>query len=331
MIDVAVIGCGFIGARHAGAVSDHPSLRLASVTDVNEKRAESVAERYNADIFTTDIDVGLNSADAAIVATPEQYHFDHAQNVLDRDMDLLLEKPITDNLDDAKTLAQRCSDDSNVTAVSFILRYDTRYQRAQKLARNGDLGQIVAARAMRGITYNESHRVGPRGHPNYYMSIHDIDALIAALDSKVSEVTATEVSEELSDIDVPDAMQALLKFENGTTATLEGYGVMPNDTPGGIIADYKLIGTDGTASVKTPGNGFTVTQEYYDRPDIHHWPIVDGRVSGAIERQMSYFAEALTGEKDMLATVTDGWKAQQVATAIQQSATEDQSISLSEV
>lgn len=330
MIDIAIIGCGFIGARHAGAVSEHPSLRLASVADVNEQQAASVAERYNADMFTTDVDVGLNSADAAIVATPEQHHFDHAQKVLDRDMDLLLEKPITDDLDDAETLAKRCSDSSNVTAVSFILRYDTRYQRAQKLARNGDLGRIVAARAMRGITYDESHRVGPRGHPNYYMSIHDIDALIAAIDSKVSEVTATEVSEELSDIDVPDAMQALLKFENGTTATLEGYGVMPNNTPGGIVADYKLIGTDGTASVKTPGNGFTITREDYDRPDVHHWPIVDGRVSGAIKRQMSYFARALTGERDMLATVTDGWEAQRVATAIQQSSIKDRSISLSD-
>lgn len=330
-MDVTVIGCGFMGEHHARAIGEHPTLTLESVVDVDEARAEEVANACDAARALTDYESALEGADAAVVATPEPYHAEQAHAVLDAGIDLLLEKPAADDLDSAREIAERAADSSLVTGISFVLRYDPSYAEAHRLARNGDLGDIVAARAMRGITVEESRRVGPRGHPNLYMNVHDIDAILAAIDAPLETVVANEHHGELSDIDVPDAVQAVLAFADGTTAVLEGYGVLPEDVPGGIVASFELTGTAGTASVETPGNTLEVVADGFDRPDTRHWPIVNGEMAGAVRRQIDRFADAIHGDVTMEATVADGYEAQRVAEAVRQAAESGTVVSVDEV
>lgn len=320
MTNVTVIGCGFMGEHHAQAVSEHPTLSLASVVDVDEDRSEEVAAAYNADSALTDFETALSGADAVVVATPEPLHEEQANAVLDAGLDLLLEKPITDSVETAQELAERTAASDQVTGVSFILRYDPAYATALNRARDGILGDIVTARGKRAITVGESRRIGERGHPNFYMSIHDIDAILAAVGEPVETVSAVERRGKLTDMDVPDAVQALLTFEDGSTGVLEGYGVLPDETPGGIVADFEVVGTDGTAVVETPGNTVEVLGESFERPDTRHWPVVNGEMDGAVRRQIDRFARAIAGDAEMEATVTDGYRAQRIAEAIRHAA-----------
>lgn len=319
MIAVTVIGGGFMGENHARAVADHPSLALDSVVDVDVDRASKLAEAFGADASLADYEVALDRADAAVIATPESVHAEQADAALDRDVHLLLEKPITESIEDARTLADRTIGTDVVTGVSFVLRYDPGYARARKTAADGTLGDLVAARVKRGITIEESRRIGARGHPLYYMNVHDVDALLWCADSGVEEVRAVERRGELSDVDVPDATQALLTFASGTIATVEGYGTLPNDTPGGIEASFELVGTKGTVAVETPGDVLSITTETgYDRPDVRHWPVVNDEMDGAVAKQIDRFAKAIDGSNEMLASVHDGYRAQRVATAIEE-------------
>ena len=317
MTDATVLGCGFMGENHVRAVAEHPSLSLRSVVDVDANRAEEVADRYGAGESLTDYEAALDDADAAIVATPESEHEEQANAALDRGIHLLLEKPITDDLESASALADRSEGTDLVTGVSFVLRYDPAYARAREAARGGEVGEVVAARLKRGITIDESRRIGARGHPLYYMNVHDIDALLSCVDSRVREVRADERRGELGDVDVPDATQALLSFASGAIATIEGYGTLPPETPGGIEAAFELVGTRGTAEVTTPGDAIELTADGYDRPDTRHWPVVNGRMDGAVARQIDRFARAIDGDNRMLATVRDGYRAQRVARAIE--------------
>lgn len=320
MTEVTVVGCGFMGEYHARAIDDHPSLTLDAVVDVDEKQADRVGTAFGADRILTDFSSAFEATDAAVIATPEPYHAEQAHAALDSGLDLLLEKPITDDLAEAKKLTDRIDDTSLVTGVSFVLRYDPAYAEVHRLSKNGELGEIVSARAMRGITSEESRRVGPRGHPNFYMSVHDIDAILTGIDASVETVTANERYGELADIGVPDTVQALLTFTNGTTAVVEGHGVLPNDVPGGIVAAFELVGTHGTATTRTPGNTLEVTTGSYDRPDTRHWPVVNGEMDGAVRRQIDRFAKAIAGDREMEATVADGYRAQLVGEAIREAA-----------
>lgn len=318
MIAVTVIGGGFMGENHARAVADHPSLTLDSVVDIDADRASDLAETFGADAALTEYEDALDRSDAAIIATPESAHADQATAALDGGVHLLLEKPITESIKDARTLADRSRGGDLVTGVSFILRYDSGYARAWQTVADGDLGDLVAARVKRGITVGESRRIGARGHPLYYMTIHDVDALRWCIGSTVEAVRAVERRGELSDINVPDATQALLTFANGTIATVEGYGTLPNETPGGIEASFELVGTRGTVAVETPGNVFSMTtQNGYDRPDIRHWPVINEEMNGAVANQVDRFAKAITDSHEMLASVHDGYRAQRVVAAIE--------------
>lgn len=317
MTDVAVVGCGFMGRNHAHAIADHPTLDLAAVVDVDPSVAESVADEYGADAAETDFEHAVEDVDAVVVATPELVHTEQANAVLDHDRHLLLEKPVTVDTDEAWALADRAANADVVTGVSFILRYDPAYAHLRAAVAGGDLGEPVSARAERGITRGESERIGERGHPLYYMNIHDIDAMHWVLDSEVTRVTGVERRGELADIDVPDVTHATLTFENGSVGTLTGYGVLPNATPGGISAQLDIVGSDGTGSVDTPGSVLTVNgPDGYDEPDVRHWPVVNDRMDGAVRRQIARFADAIAGRGELLASLTDGARAQTAADAI---------------
>jgi predicted dehydrogenase len=239
-------------------------------------------------------------------------HAEQALAALDRGVHLLLKKPITDEVASARTLAERARDADVVTATGFLLRYDTAYARACRTAREGALGDVVGARVKRTITVSEIDRLGERPHPLFYTSIHDIDLLNYALDGRVMTVSAVE-RRGSHDVDVPDAFQALLTFECGTIVTVEGYSVLPADAPETPDAAFELTGTEGYATVESPSNDLTVHTERYDYPDTRHWPVIGGRVRGAVRAQMTTLADAVAGRDEMAATIEDGYRAQVVA------------------
>ncbi|WP_227357144.1 Gfo/Idh/MocA family protein [Haladaptatus salinisoli] len=314
MTRVAVIGTGFMGENHARAASEHPTLELDAVVDINASRANAIAERYDANRAETEYSEVFD-VDAVIVATPETVHAEQANAILDHEIHLLLEKPITESIDEAIALAERETRTDMVTGVSFVLRYDPAYAAVREAVTTGELGDVVAVRAKRGITIEESRRIGARGHPLYYMNIHDIDAMLWSTQGRVVRVTSIARRGELSDIDVPDATQSLLEFEDGAIGVLEGYGTLPSETPGRIEAAFEIVGTNGKASVETPGDTLTVHGDRYDHPDSRHWPIVNDRIDGTVRRQIDRFAEAIDGNGEMLATIKDGARAQAVANA----------------
>ncbi|WP_101295824.1 Gfo/Idh/MocA family protein [Halegenticoccus soli] len=330
MIRVGVIGTGFMGENHAHAVSDHPSLALEAVVDIDEERASDVADRYGAARALTDYETALDGVDAVIVATPESAHAEQARASIERDIPLLLEKPVATTVADAKSLAELTTETDATVGVSFVLRYDPAYAAARRAAVTGELGDLVSLRAKRGITIEESRRIGERGHPLFYMNIHDVDAVrwSVGADAAVSRVMGVQRRGELADVGVPDATQALLEFSDGTIAGIEGYGTLPPDTPGGIEASFELVGTDGTARVETPSDAVTVHGDRYDRPDTRHWPILHGRMDGAVRRQIDWFAKAIQGETEMLATIEDGYRAQAVTQAIRTAIEKGQPISV---
>lgn len=316
MTDIAVVGAGPMGANHARAVSDHPTLNLRAIVDIDEQRAHQVGSECGAAEIYTDFERALDDVEAVVIATPETVHAEQALAALDRNHHLLLEKPIATTVEDARAIADRADATDVVTATGFILRYEPTYAQTKAAIAAGELGSVVSARAKRGIPLPNSEKSGPRSHPVFYTAIHDIDILHWCIDSPITHVDAAERRGRLESVNVPDAFQALLTFENGTVATIEMVGVLPPETPGGIIASLEVTGTTGYSSIETPGDVLTIHADRYDRPDTHHWPVVDGRIYGSVGRQIDRFADAIAGRDEMSATILDGYRAQVVAAEI---------------
>ena len=101
-IKLAVVGAGVMGANHARVASRTQGVELVAIIDIDEAKrttlAESMGVRHAASIGELLESAELN---AAIVATPTQFHHRVAVECLDAGLHVLVEKPIAPTAEEA--------------------------------------------------------------------------------------------------------------------------------------------------------------------------------------------------------------------------------------
>lgn len=90
MIDVALVGCGAMGRRHALTIAAHPECRLVAVLDRVPERAAALAAEFGAEVVA---DVPPHVV-AVVIATPTTTHGDLAAKHLAAGHWVLVEKPL---------------------------------------------------------------------------------------------------------------------------------------------------------------------------------------------------------------------------------------------
>ncbi|GIU90706.1 MAG: hypothetical protein KatS3mg010_1805 [Acidimicrobiia bacterium] len=86
-----LVGAGGMGSNHARVVAESDVAELRVVVDIDGDRAAKLASQYGARA-STDLD-DIASCDAAVVAVTTEAHEAVAENLLDRGVPLLVEKP----------------------------------------------------------------------------------------------------------------------------------------------------------------------------------------------------------------------------------------------
>ncbi len=105
-LDVALVGCGHMGRRHAAVIASDPGARLVATVDVIGSRAEATASRFGGRAEA----VVPATVDAVVVATPTSTHVQIAAPLLDRGQWCLVEKPLATGAERARALAsERCA------------------------------------------------------------------------------------------------------------------------------------------------------------------------------------------------------------------------------
>jgi predicted dehydrogenase len=125
-IRVGVIGVGTMGQRHCRVYSNMRHARLAGILDTDQRVADRVANQHDAPCFV-DVDTLLDQIDAVSLAVPTPLHFDLAMHCLARGIHVLIEKPITETVDQAEKLAQAAESSSLVVQVGHIERFNPTY------------------------------------------------------------------------------------------------------------------------------------------------------------------------------------------------------------
>ena len=119
----ALIGAGFIGGVHAANLAAHPEVDFALVYDVDEARAEAVAEQHSARVATLDNVFDPAAVDAVFIASSTDTHADHLRRAAAATVPVLCEKPIDLDFARAAEVLQFANDHafspwSTSTAVS---------------------------------------------------------------------------------------------------------------------------------------------------------------------------------------------------------------------
>src|SRR5439155_536856 len=98
-----VVGAGHMGQYHILVYAELWDIELAGVVDVDRDRATRVAAHYDTRAFADHRDL-IGRVDLVSVAVPTEQHFQVASDFLEAGVSVLLEKPITPTLEEAREL-----------------------------------------------------------------------------------------------------------------------------------------------------------------------------------------------------------------------------------
>jgi predicted dehydrogenase len=144
MIRVGLIGTGYIGPIHLGALVRLEDLKVVSVVDANAALAEKAAARFNVDRYGTEYRDIVNDPEIDVVhnCTPNKYHFQITKEALKAGKQVLSEKPLAMTLAEAEELTDLAEKKKAVCGIDFCYRYYPVVQEMAVRVRRGDAGTI---------------------------------------------------------------------------------------------------------------------------------------------------------------------------------------------
>jgi predicted dehydrogenase/nucleoside-diphosphate-sugar epimerase len=153
-----MIGAGNICEFHVAAVkklvAEHPDVvELVGIVDLDRKRAQANAEKWGTialDSLEQIIEAGAN---VIHVLTPPAAHGKVATFALNKGCHVLIEKPITEDADEALAIGKLAKQKGLTASVNHSLLYDPQIKRALDMVKAGALGQVVSVDILRGSEY----------------------------------------------------------------------------------------------------------------------------------------------------------------------------------
>src|ERR1051325_6552344 len=118
-----VVGAGHLGADHALAYAELPDVELVGVVDLDLDRAREVAQHYETRAFGDHRDL-IGRADVVSVAVPTEQHFSVARDLLAAGLHVLVEKPMTPTLEEARALFAVARGAGAVLHVGHVERFN---------------------------------------------------------------------------------------------------------------------------------------------------------------------------------------------------------------
>jgi predicted dehydrogenase len=144
MIGVAVVGAGHWGPHLVRNYNDHLSSQTLYVVDQSEDRRKAIGERFPSVTVSSDIDDVLDDdrVDAVVIATPTSTHYSLVERALNANKHVMVEKPITNSLSDARILCELADSLDRVLMVGHVFLFNPAVRAAKEYIDQGDLGQV---------------------------------------------------------------------------------------------------------------------------------------------------------------------------------------------
>jgi len=204
-----VIGVGHLGQHHARLLAQEvDGVELVGVVDADAARCGEIAERLGVAAFSDPSEIP-DDVRAASVAVPTSLHHQVVMPLLERGVNVLVEKPMAADLDQARSMEKLARDKGLVLHVGHIERFNP--------ALNAFHERSLTPR------FIEAHRLAPFNYRTLDVSvvmdlmIHDIDIVLELAGSPLINVDAVGSRVLGEQVDIANAR---LSFENGCVANV---------------------------------------------------------------------------------------------------------------
>lgn len=149
-----MVGAGNICEFHVAAVKKlAPDVELVGVADLDQERARANAEKWGTTAYPSLDALIAAGANVIHVLTPPASHGKIAIAALERGCHVLVEKPITEDPEEAQRIGELAAKKGLTVSVNHSLLYDPQVKRALDSVHAGALGQIVSVDILRGSEY----------------------------------------------------------------------------------------------------------------------------------------------------------------------------------
>ncbi|MCH4830334.1 MULTISPECIES: Gfo/Idh/MocA family protein [Flavobacterium] len=312
MLKVGVLGAGHLGKIHLRLLNQSEKYELIGFFDPFEDNATKVAQEFGYKKFDSITEL-INAVDVVDIVTPTLQHFECAQQAIEAGKHIFIEKPIATTVEEAEAIIALAKKHHVKGQVGHVERFNPAFMAVKDKISNP--------------MFIETHRLAefnPRGTDVPVvldLMIHDIDAILSVVKSKVKSINASSVA-VISDS--PDITNARIEFENGCVANITSSRIsMKNMRKSRFFQKDAYISVDYLDKVcevvrmkdapETPGDFDMILQNaegvkkqiYFDNPDVH--------LNNAILDELESFADAINQDATPVVTLEDGTEALRVA------------------
>ena len=308
---VAVIGTGFWGKNQARVFANLDSTKLVSVCDSNPAAAMAIGTQFQVG-YETDVGklLARDDIDAVTICTPTITHRQIAERALIAGKHVLVEKPMTNTLSEAKELLELSKRRNLRLMPGHIERFNPAVSYLKDLLDKGKMGKAILLLARRVGRWPE--RIGDVGVVRD-TAIHDIDLARYILNGEVDSVYARTGSMRHTKEDYAEIM---LQFNNGSTAFIDANWLTPRKT-------RTLVVTGSDATVRLD----YITQEVWiEESDRVIEPSIEKKEPLTME--LAHFAQSILEDRPFAVNGIDGLKAVEICEAALQSGSAGRTVTL---
>jgi scyllo-inositol 2-dehydrogenase (NAD+) len=322
-LGIGVLGVGEMGKWHAENLRRLvPQANLIAVADLAAQRARQVANELEIQHSYGSLEemAERKDIDAVLIATPDKFHAQAIRIAAAAGKDILCEKPIAVNLEDAQAALSEVARRKVRLQIGFMRRYDPAYSAAMKRIEAGEIGTPVIFKSV-GRDKDEpplaAYQANLNGMLFYNNTIHDFDLARWLMQDEVSEVhayTTSAIRPEVANFGDVVASVVNLKYTRGAIGNVESY----------VQAIYaydvrtEIIGSKGSIFVGSLQKTAAIFLSAHGSNEI----LADhflSRFADAYLAEVQDFVNTILADQEPRVTGKDGLRALEIAVAAEHS------------
>lgn len=264
----ALVGCGRISVNHIAAAQAN-DLEIIAICDVKEEAMDDKINKFNltnVKKYTDYIEMAdKEKPELVAICTESGKHAKIALDLIDKGINLIIEKPIALSLKDAQEIIDRSKEKGVKVSACHQNRFNKSIQKIREALEEGRFGRLLHGAAHirwnRGKDYYDQApwrgTWEQDGGALMNQCIHNIDLLRWMMGDEVDEVVAFTDNLIHPYIEAEDLGLALIKFKNGSYGIIEG---TTNIYPKNLEETLYIFGERGT--VKAGGKSVNLIEEW---------------------------------------------------------------------
>lgn len=339
-----MIGLGSIGQRHVKNLKKLYGKRVHLYAFREQRRLDvygenleivpekNVEEEYDIKVCNSLEEAFLQKIEIAFISNPTSMHVDYAIKMAEKGVNLFIEKPISDNLENVNQLLSVIKKNKIIASVGYQMRYHPCIKKLREFLEKSEIGQLLFVHCVVGELITEMHQY--EDYSKQYIArkklgggvvvnqIHELDYLqwILGMPKQVYSIGG-----KISDlnIDVEDCAMSLCKF-NYINKELPVY-IQQDMLQKPPKRNCYIIGSKGKLEMDLISN---ILKLYKNTGETEEYKFESFQRNEMFMEEIKDFIECVQEKKRPYITVEEGIKSLQIAIAIKDSLAHGQTVKL---